>query len=274
MAKHTLSAFDLAAASLSELFPSNDEIRTLSDAEIEKVAVLLEGHNDLSSQAPRTYIVLWAIGRLDLLGTLLKSGFSDFCFPVESTSLPPSLEPSVRRAIVQTQHIVLTKAVDLEKGEMGTHRHFGKADPLPFKTLRRLGAGGYSQVDLIKSSISYKEYALKRIPRRTAFWNNSKQAVRQFAAEMQLIKALRHRHIVQFVGSFTDPKYLGMIISPVAEMNLAEYMSSERALSSLTSLRSFFGCLATALQYLHDQSIRHRDIKPQNILIEGVQHRE
>ena len=35
-------------------------------------------------------------------------------------------------------------------------------------------------------------------------------------------------------------------------------------------LRSFFGCLAGAVDYLHQVKIRHRDIKPQNILVKGL----
>jgi len=37
----------------------------------------------------------------------------------------------------------------------------------------------------------------------------------------------------------------------------------------LSLLRSFFGCLASAVRYLHRARIRHRDIKPQNILVKA-----
>jgi serine/threonine protein kinase len=34
-------------------------------------------------------------------------------------------------------------------------------------------------------------------------------------------------------------------------------------------LRTFFGCLANGLRSLHNSQIRHSDIKPQNILVQG-----
>lgn len=72
------------------------------------------------------------------------------------------------------------------------------------------------------------------------------------------------------VQSYTDPKYFALIMSPVADCNLFDYYSialNDPDKKSL--LRSFFGCLANALEYTHSVKIRHRDIKPQNILVKG-----
>jgi len=72
------------------------------------------------------------------------------------------------------------------------------------------------------------------------------------------------------IGSYTDPKYLALIMSPVADCNLATYYTlAASSEDKMSLLRSFFGCLANALQYLHNSKIRHRDIKPENILIDG-----
>jgi serine/threonine protein kinase len=61
-------------------------------------------------------------------------------------------------------------------------------------------------------------------------------------------------------------------MSPVANSNLQEYLSLAETTSEpsyAARIREWFGCLATAVQYLHSNRIRHRDIKPANILVHG-----
>jgi len=72
--------------------------------------------------------------------------------------------------------------------------------------------------------------------------------------------------MVEFVGSYTDATYFGLIMSPVAEMDLNGYLQNFSP-TRAPELRTFFDCLATALGYLHTRSIRHKDIKPGNILV-------
>ncbi|OCK84039.1 hypothetical protein K432DRAFT_289734, partial [Lepidopterella palustris CBS 459.81] len=163
------------------------------------------------SKVPRTYIVLRTIGRLNLLGEFIDFGFCDYYLPVTPRDLPNSLSPKIRSDFVSAQHIILTKSVDLEKGERGRHCHFKKDEPLPFESKEKLGSGGFSQVDRVLSLTSFKEYARKRVARSTGFRGGGKEAIKAFISEIQVLKSLKHRHVVEFVGSYTDTKYMGLV---------------------------------------------------------------
>jgi len=240
-----------------------------SDAEIAEISRLLKYSVSSWSKVPRTYIILRTIGSLHILEDLLAIGFTDHWFPVTFRALPQlkSLTSAICSAIVDHQGIILTKSIDLEKGEAGKHQNFPKGELLPFQTLGILGTGGFGQVDRVRSIISYKEYARKRVRRRHVFGNDPAAAVKAFISEVEILKRLKHRHIVEFTGSYTDPTCFGIIMSPVAEMDLAKYLSIAK-LEHNPTLRTYFGCLTAALQYLHDNRIRHKDIKPQNILVD------
>ncbi|KAF2262019.1 kinase-like protein [Lojkania enalia] len=283
------SPFSNAVAErLASFFDPSQPRETYRDAEIDEIAKLLKSYDTLGWRCPRTYIVLRSIGELGIMEQLTNEGFTDQWFPVQVHGLPNILSPSLKSRIVKAQNMILTKSLDLEHGR---HRHFTPGEPLPFDIISRLGSGSYGQVDKIVSKVSFHQYALKRIRRRQAFGQDSKEAMERFKSEIDILKGLSHKHVVRYIGSYTDKSHLGIVMFPVAQFNLAAFMEqtcvriqTASAASSLLSisqsrdqasavemrsmLRTSFGCLAAALAYLHDKYIRHKDIKPQNILVD------
>jgi hypothetical protein len=255
------------ASRLSDYFVEGKDSRAqYTDSEICQISLLLKQSNLKWSKVPRTYIILRTIGCLNLLDDFIDLGFSDHWFPVTVRSLPHCLRPSHSLEFVAAQKLVMTKSMDLEKGEAGQHCNFQRHEPLPFEEKGILGSGGYGQVDKILSLISFREYALKRVPRTTVFGGRRTEDIKRFIAEIEILKRLKHRHVVEFVGSYTDAKFIGLIMSPVAEIDLSSYLVHADT-SRHGELRTFFGCLARALEFLHEQKVRHKDIKPSNILV-------
>jgi hypothetical protein len=260
---------DTVSRRLSDFFADGNQRQTAyTDSKIQQVSLLLSQVNLQWSKVPRTYMVLRTIGCLDLLDTFIDLGFSDHWFPLTEQSLPLCLRPSKRSQFVAAQDLVMTKSVDLEKGEKGQHCFFREYEPLPLEIKGILGSGGFGQVDRVLSLISFREYALKRVLQSTAFGGRGTECVKQFMAEIKALKRIKHRHVVEFVGSYTDPKYMGLIMSPVADMDLSTYLARADT-ARYRELRTFFGCLARALEFLHKQNIRHKDIKPSNMLVHG-----
>ena len=114
-------------------------------------------------------------------------------------------------------------------------------------------------------------YARKRINRKKLF-GHDKQAQKTYENEIKVLsKVAENDHLIKVAGTYTDRKYLVMLLEPVANENFKEYMNR----GPLTSLeeqqrfRTYFGCLAHTIRFLHDSPIEtiHKDIKPENILL-------
>jgi serine/threonine protein kinase len=97
---------------------------------------------------------------------------------------------------------VLTKALDLEKGEQKNHVYFGKEEKLPYEVKARLGIGGSGEVDKVVSLISHKEYARKRFKRGVNF-KGARNEISTFLTELQVLKKISHVHCVEIVSTST-----------------------------------------------------------------------
>jgi len=298
----------VAEQKLGDDFPSPTDSAApkpkYSDASLQQIANLLRlSHRERWSAVPRIYTVLRNIGQLQLIDGFIDEGFTDIWFPFTARNLPPSLSPSIKAQFLNTQSVVFTQALDLEKSE-GRHATFAADEPLWFESKGKLGRGAFGVVDKVVSLITLQEYARKRMRRGNNF-TKSKREIKEFKAELAILKTVNHQHCVKLVGSYTDPLYLGLIMDPVADCKILFHFPSPLGLlfdspgriivsSSLITatnlltgdlstfladaltnidkkslLRGYFGCLASALRYLHERQIRHRDIKPPNILVKG-----
>jgi serine/threonine protein kinase len=222
------------------------------------------------SLRPRTYAVLRMINRVDIMDSFVTGGLYDISFPYSEKTLPDVLRsPAARSKFLELQPLVLaTQAADVESGK-GRHRHFAQDGDIHFKRIKQLGKGGFGEVDHVFGRLSFDEFARKRIPRGKTF-QKDKMAILDFVRELEILKRLSHRHLVKYIGSYTDPKYIGIIMSPVADSNLAQFLeASPFPTERFICLRRFYGCLSSALLYLHENKIRHKDVKPLNILVHG-----
>lgn len=222
------------------------------------------------SLRPRIFSVLRILGCMNLLDCFTQEGLMDSALPFNDSTLPVFLKGyELRTKFLKLQHAVLYKEKGLEAMEHGgTHLHLAGSGDDYFRTVEPLGMGRYGTVDKVYSANTGRVYARKRIVRGHSPLVDER-LLRQFESEIQALKRLWHPHIVKLKGSYTDQRFLGIIMKPVADMNLDEYLREASMDETLRrrQLRSFSGCLATALAYLHQKNIRHNDIKPQNILV-------
>ncbi|KAI9776660.1 MAG: hypothetical protein M1839_009466 [Geoglossum umbratile] len=103
--------------------------------------------------------------------------------------------------------------------------------------------------------------------------------------EVKVLERLIHPHVIELVGTYCQGQRLGILLHPAATCDLETYLDSDyvdlcqsvadrsRGLQAADvrkrKLYSWILCLSTALTYLHNTKIRHKDIKPKNILVSG-----
>ncbi|KAH7384356.1 kinase-like domain-containing protein [Phaeosphaeria sp. MPI-PUGE-AT-0046c] len=136
--------------------------------------------------------------------------------------------------------------------------------------LRILGEGACGIVEevIINPSSTVVRCVRKRIGRPRQL-KALKQIMAAFAREIGVMRQVDHHHCVQFMGSYTDVDHINILSSPVADMDLATFLDLPMHDRERKILYRGFGCLCGAINYLHQNDIRHEDLKPQNVLIHG-----
>lgn len=157
----------------------------------------------------------------------------------------------------------------------GDHHDISNKESLPYKLVRNLGHGASASVEMVEDMNTGSVYARKIF--RNVYSRNLEDTKRKFYNEIRIMRRLApHHHIIRVFATYIAQRELGLILDPVADGgDLANFLEDFRDSKDAgvddpkkrDILYSAFGCLANGLEFIHRQTIRHKDIKPQNILI-------
>ena len=129
----------------------------------------------------------------------------------------------------------------------------------------KLGSGGFAVVYLVRDVHLKRKLAVKVLsPDLIA----SHSVLERFRREAETVAQLSHPHIVplHFIGQKDDLVYL--VMEAIDGGSLADRLNREGKLSIEEAAR-IFSEVASALAHAHKRGVIHRDIKPQNVLLDA-----
>lgn len=137
--------------------------------------------------------------------------------------------------------------------------------PTPYEYEGVLGRGGMGVVYLAKDTNLNRQVAIKFL---SATGQEAASLAKRFQREANQLAALRHPNIVGFydAGYFQKQNYI--VMEYVDGGSLRGLLQKQDGPLTLQQSLELFAAVADGLEYIHQQNLVHRDLKPDNILLD------
>nr|PNR62499.1 hypothetical protein PHYPA_000923 [Physcomitrium patens] len=135
-------------------------------------------------------------------------------------------------------------------------------DSSQLKFIRKVSTG--SSGDLYQGSYCGQDVAVKVLyPERM---NESMKL--EFQQEVFIMRKVRHKNIVQFIGACTKPPNLCIVTEYMSGGSVYDYLHQQKAVLRIPMLLRVAIDVSKAMNYLHQNKIIHRDLKAANLLMD------
>ncbi|KAF2133136.1 kinase-like protein [Dothidotthia symphoricarpi CBS 119687] len=230
------------------------------------LAPLHQTGKDEWRQNPKLYSILSQVNRQDLFQKLLEAHVTDFWLPIPKRVVQKVLGENTK-SFMDAQEKILEDGIPINY--IGQHLSLMDFDCMDFEEVKPLGFGGFGTVHHVVDKRTNQAYA-RKIMNRPMDLKRHRETMKIFKKEVDGMRRVRHRHCVDLVATCTDEDSVVLLTSPVADMNLAQFLDADLGILQLDLLRRAVGCITSALAYLHQAGIRrHDDLKSNNVLIHG-----
>ncbi len=140
--------------------------------------------------------------------------------------------------------------------------------PIPgYEMMRILGQGGMGSVMLARRVNDGRVVAIKTLLPEVAV---SDQSLKRFMREIEVAATLQHPNIVSYIEHGTHNGIVYLVTEYVAGMDASRLAKKRGGKLNYQEVVKIIEQTLAALEFAHTQGFVHRDIKEQNILVDGT----
>ncbi|KAJ3229252.1 hypothetical protein HDU81_005517 [Chytriomyces hyalinus] len=160
---------------------------------------------------------------------------------------------------------------------MGADQSLPRRKPLPieinvdlrsFNLLRVVGKGAFGKVRIVEKKDSGVLYALKYINKLQCI---RMRAIQNIFRERCILEDINHPLIVNLRYAFQDDYHMFMVLDLMEGGDLRFHLDKAGGFSEPV-IRTWAAEIVYGIHYLHSKNVLHRDLKPDNVLLDAAGH--
>lgn len=144
----------------------------------------------------------------------------------------------------------------------------GDVDFDHFQILRAIGRGAFGKVCIVQKKDTKAMYAMKYMNKNACI---KKDAVRNVLRELEILKFLEHPFLVNLWFAFQDEEDMFMVVDLLLGGDIRYHLQQVTKFDE-PRVKLYLCELGLALGYLRSKKVIHRDLKPDNLLLDEKGH--